>query len=42
MEYDVNEVRLENVETDAGNQEVIELSMDALSQVGGGGVVLNE
>ncbi len=40
MEYDVNEVRLENVETD--DQEVIELSMEALGQVGGGGVVLNE
>ncbi len=36
MEYDVSEVRLENAETDAGNQEVIELSTDLLGQVGGG------
>jgi hypothetical protein len=42
MEYDVTEVRLEDVETGVENQEVIELSMDALSQIGGGGVVLNE
>jgi hypothetical protein len=36
MEYDVSEVRLENAETDAGNEEVIELSTDLLGQVGGG------
>ena len=42
MKYDVSEVRLESVETDAESQELIELPMDALSQVGGGGVVLNE
>jgi hypothetical protein len=36
MEYDVSEVRLENAETDAGDQEVIELSTDLLGQIGGG------
>jgi hypothetical protein len=36
MEYDVSEVRLEDVEAGAGNQELIELSTDVLDQVGGG------
>jgi hypothetical protein len=42
MEYNVSEVRLEDAENGTGSQELIELSTEALSQIGGGGVVLNE
>jgi hypothetical protein len=40
MKYNVSEVRLEDVETDVGNQEVIELPTDVLEQVSGGFIVL--
>jgi hypothetical protein len=42
MEYDVSEIRLEDVRTDVEDQEVIELPMDALSQIGGGGIAISE
>jgi hypothetical protein len=41
MEYDVSEVRLEDVKTDVENQEVIELSTDLLDLVGGGNLDLS-
>jgi hypothetical protein len=42
MEYDVSEVRLEDVQTDVANQEVIELPTAALEQIAGGFIVLLE